>query len=122
MNLRCNNEALFRRTSIGFADNGYCNLVNTGNTNGSAFLGVLSNRVRPAGNRVVHAPNRHLSILERSRFTCSRCSIVHAILLNGPGLYRVVSRGRILCGGTRVASRSNVELYRLRRRFTRVSN
>lgn len=120
--IRFNNETLFREIGTIFSTKGYCNVVNTGNTNGSAFLGILDNSLRPRGNRIVVAPNRELSILRRSRFGCSRCRIIHAILVNGPHLVRVVRRGSTLCTGPSFSRRSNVHTNRLRTRFTSLSN
>lgn len=68
ISMRFNGEILFGSMGLGFADNGYCNVVNTGNTKGSAFLGAVSKRLSPAANSVVLTPKRHLSILDRSRF------------------------------------------------------
>lgn len=68
LTVRFNGEILCGSMGVGFAGNGVCKIVNTGNTKGSAFLGTVSNRLRPAGNSIMLKPNRHLSMLDRSRF------------------------------------------------------
>ncbi len=122
LNVGFNNRGLFGGIGLGFINNGYCNIVNTGNTNGSAFLHVLSKRLRPAANRIVVSGHAHVSILGRSRCTCSRFAILSAVVRNGPHLCRIVGRGSRLCTGRSFASRSNTLTTRLRNRFTRVGN
>lgn len=86
LSMRFKGHVLFRSIGVGFAPNGYCNVVKTGNTNGSAFLHIVDGRLSPAHKAISLKPNRHLSMLDRSRFTFSRCAMVSAILVKRAAL------------------------------------
>ncbi len=81
LTVRFKGEILCGSIGVGFAGNGVCKIVNTGNTKGSALLGTVSKRLRPAGKDVRLKPNRHLSMLDRSRFGCSGYAMLGAILV-----------------------------------------